>query len=119
MAHRAAAIVEPRLQDLYGTLKLANTVKLTGARWQAGYDLAMGRVLAMMVRTSTYNTILAKAKGGMKFEKDDSDTWVLVAADEVTATSALEKMAAQSREYLTRVREHIRARPGLIWPNAN
>ena len=32
----------------------------------------------MMVRTSTYNTILAKAKRGMKFEKDDSDTWVLV-----------------------------------------
>lgn len=114
IAQRSAAIVEPRLQDLYGILKLGekDRAKLTGARWQAGYDLAMGRVLAMMVRTSAYNTMLAKAKGGMKFEKDDSDTWVLTPADEVTATSALEKMATQSREYLTRVREQ---HPGTPW----
>ncbi len=68
--------------------------------------------MAMMVRTSAYNTVLAKAKGGMKFEKADSDTWVLAPSDEVTATSALEKMATQSREYLSRVREQ---HPGTPW----
>jgi hypothetical protein len=114
VAQRAAAIVEPRLQDLYGILKMGekDRAKLTGSRWQAGYDLAMGRVLAMMVRTTTYNMLLAKAKAGMKFEKDDSDTWVLVAADDVTASSALEKMATQSREYLTRVKDQ---HPGTPW----
>ncbi len=50
----------------------------------------MGRVLAMMVRTTTYNIMLAKAKNGMKFEKEESDTWVLSPAEDVTVTSALE-----------------------------
>jgi hypothetical protein len=114
VAQRAAAIVEPRLQDLYGILKMGekDRAKLTGARWQAGYDLAMGRVLAMMVRATTYNIMLAKAKNGMKFEKEDSDTWVLSPAEDVTVTSALEKMATQSREYLTRVRDQ---HPGTPW----
>ena len=84
---------------------------MTGTRWQAGYDLAMGRVLAMLVRTNAYNTMLAKAKNGMKFEKEDSDTWDLQASDDVKATSALEKLSVQAREYLTRVREQHAGTP--------
>ena len=55
VAQRAAAVVAPKLQQLYTILKAGekDRAKLTGSRWQAGYDLAMGRVLAVMVRTDT------------------------------------------------------------------
>ena len=114
VAQRAAAIVEPRIDELYSILREGekDRAKLTGTRWQAGYDLAMGRVLAVKVRTFTYNAMLAKAKNGMKFEKEDSDTWVLEAADDVKATSALEKLARQAHDYLTRAREQ---HPGTPW----
>lgn len=114
VAQRTAAVLEPRLAQLYNILKTGekDRTKLTGARWQAGYDLAMGRVLAVQVRTAGYNAILAKAKNGMKFQDENNDTWELVPADEVTVSSALEKAAAQSREYLTRVVEN---HPGTPW----
>ncbi|HEY1602423.1 MAG TPA: vWA domain-containing protein [Pirellulales bacterium] len=114
VAQRAAAIVAPKLQQLYTILKAGekDRAKLTGSRWQAGYDLAMGRVLAVMVRTDTYNAILGKAKNGMKFEKEDSDTWVLEPSDDITASSQYEKFAAQARENLTRVRDK---HPGTPW----
>jgi len=113
VAQRAAAILEPKLQELYLTLKGGekDRNKLTGTRWQAGYDLAMGRVMAMMVRTNSYNIMLAKAKNGMKFEKEESDTWVLVPAEEADASSAIEKMSNQAREYLTRVRDQHAGTP--------
>jgi hypothetical protein len=50
-------------------------------RWRAGFDLAMGRVLAQKVRTETYNAMLAKAKLGMKFEDEKNNTWVLEPAN--------------------------------------
>jgi hypothetical protein len=114
VAQRTAAIVEPRLEQLYTILKAGekDRAKLTGTRWQAGYDLAMGRVLAVKVRTVSYNTMLAKAKNGMKFEKENSDTWVLEPAEEVTASSALEKLSQQAHEYLTRVHDQ---HPGTPW----
>lgn len=114
LAQRAAAVVEPKVDQLYGLLKQGekDRERLTGVRWQAGYDLAMGRVLAVKVRTFGYNAMLAKAKTGMKFEKANSDTWALAPADEVSVGSALEKMAAQAREYLTRVKDQ---HPGTPW----
>ena len=114
LAQRAAAVVEPKVDQLYLLLKQGekDRQRLTGLRWQAGYDLAMGRVLAVKVRTFGYNAMLAKAKMGMKFEKSDSDTWALAPADEVSVGSALEKLAAQAREYLTRVKDQ---HPGTPW----
>ncbi len=114
LAQRGAAVVEPKVDQLYLLLKQGekDRDRLTGQRWQAGYDLAMGRVLAVKVRTFGYNTMLAKAKMGLKFEKPESDTWVLEPSDEVSAGSALEKLAAQAREYLTRVKDQ---HPGTPW----
>jgi LmbE family N-acetylglucosaminyl deacetylase len=81
--------------------------KLTRPRWQAAYDLAMGRTLAVMVRTKTYNAILAKAKQGMKFRDPKNDTWLLKPSEKVTVGTVLEKQAAAAREYLERtVEEH-------------
>ena len=119
VAQRAAAIVEPKLEQLYTILKMGekDRGKLTGTRWQAGYDLAMGRVLAVKVRTVSYNTMLAKAKNGMKFEKENSDTWVLEPSEEVTASSALEKLSKQAREYLSRVHEQHAGTPWAYLAN--
>ena len=116
-AQQRAAVVAPALETLYGILKEGekDRAKLTDwsdARWQAGYDLAMGRVLAIGVRANGYNIMLAKVRNGMKFEKPDSDTWVLVPSDQIPADNRLEKAAAQAREYLTRVCEQ---HPNTPW----
>jgi hypothetical protein len=44
-AQRAAAILAPSLEQIVSTLRRGETerAKLDSPRWQAGYDLAMGR----------------------------------------------------------------------------
>lgn len=113
-AQQQAAKLEPRVDQLYQTLAVGESdrPKLTQPRWQAGYDLAMGRTLAVMVRTKVYNGMLAKAKQGMKFENEKNDTWNLVPADEVSVGSALEKQAEQARMYLNRV---VKDHAGTPW----
>jgi len=116
-AQLAAAKLGPKLDALYQTLKQGekDRAKLTEPRWQAGFDLALGRVLANKVRTESYNMMLAKAKGGLKFEKPGSDTFVLVAANEISVGSATEKLAKQAREYLERVQAQHAGTPwGLL-----
>jgi hypothetical protein len=116
-AQKVAAKIGPKLDMLYQTLKEGekDRPKLIEPRWQAGYDLALGRILAIKVRTEAYNAMLAKAKGGLKFEKPESDTFVLKPADEISVGSALEKMAKQSRELLTRVKQQHSGTPwGLL-----
>lgn len=109
MAQRQAAVLEPKVNQIFEVLKQGekDREKLTQPRWQAGYDLAMGRTLAVKVRTEAYNAMLAKAKQGMKFEDPKNDTWELVPADEISVGSTLEKQAKQAHEYLERVtKEH-------------
>ncbi len=85
---------------------------MTIPRWQAGYDLSMGRVLATKVRTESYNAMLAKAKQGMRFASAKNDTWQLVPDDEISVGSVLEKQAAQAKQYLERV---VHEHPGTPW----
>lgn len=108
-AQKEAARLEPKMIALYETLKLGETdrVKEATPRWQAGYDLAMGRVLATKTRTEAYNAMLAKAKRGLKFKDEKNNTWVLEPADEITTGSQLKKAADKARVYLERVaKEH-------------
>jgi hypothetical protein len=104
-AQQVAAVLEPVVNKLFDTLKNGekDRARLTQPRWQAGYDLAMGRVMAVKVRTEAYNAMLAKAKQGMKFKDEKNDTWVLVPADEISVGSALEKQKEQAKTYLSRV----------------
>jgi hypothetical protein len=104
-AQKAAAILEPKIDAVYKTLApgVADRNKLTQPRWQAGFDLAMGRVLALKVRTESYNIMLAKAKQGMKFQDPKNDTWILRPSNEVGGGSAFEKMAKDAQTYLDRV----------------
>lgn len=113
-AQQQAAKLGPKIDVLYQVLKQGekDRAKLVEPRWQAGYDLAMGRVLAVKVRTDSYNAMLAKAKTGLKFQNADSDTWVLVPADEISVGSQLDKLAKQAHEYLERVK---RQHAGTPW----
>ena len=114
-AQKGAAKIQPKIDALYGTLAAgaADRDAIKEKRWQAGYDLAMGRVLAVKIRTDAYNIMLAQAKTGMKFKNPKNDTWVLQPSDDVSATgSQTDKLAKQCRTYLERV---VKDHPGTPW----
>jgi hypothetical protein len=81
-------------------------------RWRAGYDLAMGRVLAQKVRTETYNAMLAKAKRGMPFQDPNHNTWVLEASNEISVGSKWEREAETARGLLKGV---VNEHAGTPW----
>ncbi len=113
-AQQAAAKLEPKLESLYRILKSgeADRPKLRKPRWMAGFDLAMGRVLAAKVRTEGYNAMLAELKQGRPFKDAKNDTWVLVPADTIETDSRLDRMVRQARQYLEGV---ISQHPGTPW----
>lgn len=104
-AQLAAARLEPEINTLYDILKKgeADRGKLTSLRWQAGYDLAMGRATAAKVRIEGYNAILAVLKRGRLFEEKTSTTWVLQPANTIDAGSTLKKLSDRAQMYLQRV----------------
>jgi hypothetical protein len=113
LAQRSAALLQPKLDLLVKTLEsgAADRAKEDEPRWQAGYDLALGRALAAKVRCEGYNMMLAQAKLGQPFERERSNTWILAPGREFAAT-ALEKEAAEAVALLEQVRtEH----PGTPW----
>ena len=87
--------------------------RITEQRWQAAYDLAMGRALAMRARTLGYNTILAEMKINPKsFAKKGNNQWNLKPAKEVNAIPEIKKKAAKATVYLKRV---IDQHPDTPW----
>jgi hypothetical protein len=103
-AQRAAALLQPKLDLLCQTLLAGEDAREDEAepRWQAGYDLAMGRSLAAKARADGYNIRLAEAKQGMPFQEERNNTWVLRPSDDYAASS-LEKLADRAKFYLERV----------------
>jgi hypothetical protein len=114
VAQRDAAKLEPRVNQMVAILRQgeAGRENLTRPRWQAGFDLAMGRALATKVRTEGYNAMLAAAKQGLKFQNPRNDTWILRPSRKVTVNSALAKEAAAATAYLQRVLDE---HPGTPW----
>jgi hypothetical protein len=104
-AQREAARLEPKIEALTAILRQGerDRAKVTTPRWQAGFDLAIGRALAVKVRTEGYNAMLAIAKQGLKFKDEKNDTWELRPIEAVTVSSSLQKDAEDARKYLTRV----------------
>ena len=104
-AQKSAAKLEPAIQPLYELLKRGEVdrAKESVPRWQAAFDLALGRVLAIKVRTEAYNGMLARAKRGMKVADPQHNTWHLEPSDEIQLGSQLKSHAAKAREYLERV----------------
>lgn len=113
-AQRGAAEKSLDVDRMYAALAPGESdrPKLTGARWQADFDLAMGRILAAKSRIDGYNNILAMIKQGKAFSKPTSETWVLTRADGVSGSSVLNKNAENARMYLNRV---IKEHPGTPW----
>ncbi len=119
-AQRAAAIVEPKLNQLYDMLKVGeqDRPEEKAPRWQAGYDLAMGRTLAAKIRAETYNMMLALVKTKLKFDSPaneqtpQNNTWVLRPANTVETGSRSEKLAQKAKDYLQRV---VADHPGTPW----
>jgi hypothetical protein len=114
-AQKKAAVLQPKIDALYGLLAagLPDREKIQEKRWQAGYDLALGRVEALKVRTDSYNILLAQAKTGMRFKDPKNDTWVLQPSDDVSKVgSQSERLAKQAAERLQRV---VNDHPGTPW----
>ncbi len=115
-AQQPAAERDQPVQQLYETLAPGegDRPKLTGARWQVEYDLAMGLAMDAKARLDGYNTILATLKQGKNFANPDSKRWLLVPADELAASSTVDKMAKNSLTYLERVAKEHKGTPWAV-----
>jgi len=113
-AQKGPAKLEPRVEFLYKILKEGekDREKEESRRWQAGFDLAMGRVLAVLVRTQSYNAMLAKAKRGMRFKNPKNNVWELKPSAEITTSTKLAGAGKKARAYLQRV---VEDHPGTPW----
>ena len=114
LAQRQAADLEPVIRQVTETLRSGelDRPKLENPRWQVGFDLAIGRALAVKVRTEGYNMMLAKAKQGLKFKNEKSDTWELQPSSEISTGSVLAKEGRQARTYLEAV---VNQHQGTPW----
>lgn len=113
-AQQDAAKLEPALARLAAILEPGMKARQdeTTPRWRAGFDLALGRVLAQKVRTETYNAMLAKAKRGLLFEDAKNNTWVLAPDNEISVGSKWEREAALAKELLEAV---VKEHDGTPW----
>lgn len=119
-AQQTAAIVEPQVNRLYEMLKVGEKDRPDelSLRWQAGFDLAMGRAIAAKVRAGSYNSMLALIKTKLKFDSPrnaktpKNNTWLLVPADVVETGSQDTKLLAKAQMYLNRV---IEDHPDTPW----
>ena len=114
-AQKEVARLQPAIDAIHRSLGAGagDREKIREKRWQAGFDLAMGRVLAAKVRADAYNEVLGQAKSGLVFKHPDSDTWELAPSDELGAISSrMEKLAGEARTYLERV---VADHPGTPW----
>ncbi len=113
-AQRASAECEPGLRKVHEALAegTSDRNKLTSPRWQAEYDLAMGRALAARAHNDGYNFMLATLKNGKPFTNPSSSAWNLQPADGIAGSSQLDKMCKDSKIHLERV---VKDHPGTPW----
>ncbi|QDT06852.1 hypothetical protein K227x_52730 [Rubripirellula lacrimiformis] len=104
-AQQTAAVLETPLLRMAQTLEPGMKARdqEESPRWRAGFDLAMGRVLAQKVRTETYNAMLARGKLGMSFQDAKNNTWVLNPSDDISVGSKWKSEAELAKELLTTV----------------
>jgi len=113
-AQQLAAKLEPGVNRLYDAIERGekDRDKLTSPRWQAAYDVAMGRAAAAKSRVDGYNAMLAELKRGKNFANESNSTWELATAETTDATSALKKLGEKAKLYLERV---VAEHPGTPW----
>lgn len=115
-AQQDAAKLEPTLVRMAQTLNPGMKARdeEQSLRWKAGFDLAMGRVLAQKVRTETYNAMLAKAKRGMSFEDGKNNTWELTPSEEISVGSKWKNEAETATELLQAVASEHEGTPWAL-----
>jgi hypothetical protein len=115
-AQQDAAKLEPRLAQMAMVLEkgMSERKKEKNLRWKAGFDLALGRVLAQKVRTETYNAMLAQAKRGMPFKNAKNNTWILEPSDQISVGSKWQNQANLARELLTGVSNDHKGTPWAL-----
>ncbi|RMG38059.1 MAG: VWA domain-containing protein [Planctomycetota bacterium] len=116
-AQKPLALLDYRLQELETILAAGekDRPKIREPRWQAAYDLAMGRVLALRVRAYGYNVVLASMKASPKsFSNKNNNTWTLVPSSEVQGGPIVRKMAKRATEYLSRVIDQHAGTPWAV-----
>ena len=108
---RIAFTVDQALVPINQVVKARD--KETSRRWQAHYDLARGRLLAMKLRCYEYNNACAKMlKDPPKFAKPTSNAWRLAPDDEIRLSDKAAAAAVEARTLLKRVTtDH----PGTPW----
>lgn len=114
-AQRPAAEFEYKINGLKTLLEPGekDRAKIKEARLRAGYDLAMGRVLALQARSFGYNMMLAEMKSSpRKFEKAGSNQWRLEPSKDINSGATTKKLANKAMEYLKRV---VDEHPNTPW----
>ncbi len=115
-AQKPLAVLDYRLTQMLTALEQG--VKYRDAikepRWQASYDLALGRALAIRARAFGYNVMLAEMKSSPKTFSDPKkfNQWRLIPSDKVESGPQVKKQVDLSRQYLQRV---IDDHPGTPW----
>ena len=114
-AQRPAAEFEYKINEIKTLLEPGekDRAKIKDARSKAGYDLAMGRVMALQARSFGYNMMLAEMKSSpKKFEKAGNNQWDLKPSKDINSGATTKKLANKASEYLKRV---IDDHPGTPW----
>ena len=104
-AQKEAARLTRPLTTLHETLRsgLPGRKELTVPRWQAGYDLALGRATAAKTRIQGYNEMLAALKRDGTFQQPGSTSWHLEPAETTEMSSSVDKLAKTTKQYLEAV----------------
>ncbi|MGE0374954.1 MAG: vWA domain-containing protein [Planctomycetaceae bacterium] len=105
-AQKPLADFQYQVDKLYSYLELGLPAResLTEPRWRAGFDLALGRVLAMRVRAYGYNVMLANMKGEPRtFQTPGNNLWRLVPSENIDTGPSVRKSAEEARTLLKRV----------------
>lgn len=113
-AQKAVAILAHRVTEIVTVLEAGekDREKIKEPRWQAAYDLAMGRALALQARAMGYNSMLAQMKVAPKvFEKEGNNTWTMRASAEIQTGPMIRKIVARATEYLSRVVDNHQGTP--------
>ena len=114
-AQKPIAVIDASLDALLTRLELGekDRAKIKEPRWQASYDLAIGRTLALRVRAFGYNSMLADMKANpKKFQIAENNQWHLIPSSRIATGKVVEKMASKATEILDRV---IANHPGTPW----